>query len=243
MQARVLISLRSFSFFTVCHAGYEYREFDSQCALTAALHSSPSANRLHRRQPLSQWGGTGPSGGCVSLARFQDLALAHWTHSAGKDAVQRGIHHLQHRLLFLRLSLLPLQESRGRRRRESETHTKKEHKTKTEKGNWSFFFISCGWKLSFPHSLQEHVVLFFGSTLMLPVVLFGGRLDQYFFLTSEWMCVFVMNPPTQLFTSTIKEIKQSLKISWGFCSGRRLPNSSPQQEHFVLCATTILGTD
>lgn len=50
-----------------------------------------SANRTAR----------GPQG-CVSLARFQDLALAHWTHSAGKDAVQRGIYHLQHRLLLPR---------------------------------------------------------------------------------------------------------------------------------------------
>lgn len=43
--------------------------------------------------------------GWVSLARFQDLAVAHWKRSARKDAVQRGIHHLQHRLLFLVLSL------------------------------------------------------------------------------------------------------------------------------------------
>lgn len=76
-------------------------------------HRTRSANHLGRRQVLSQWDGIGPSGGCVSLARFQDLALAHWMHSAVKDAVQRGIHHLLHRLFFLAISPLVFKKRGG----------------------------------------------------------------------------------------------------------------------------------
>lgn len=77
---------------------------------------------LPTSQPVGRWRALG---GCVSLARFQDLALAHWKHSAGKDTVQRGIHHLQHRFLVLdrSLSYLPLKEASGQRRWESKTHT------------------------------------------------------------------------------------------------------------------------
>lgn len=85
------------------------------------LHRTQSANRLGRHQFSGPIGRHKPLGGCVSLARFQDLALAHWTHSAGKNSVQRGIHHLQHRLL----SPLLFQESTGKERRERHTHRRR----------------------------------------------------------------------------------------------------------------------
>lgn len=72
-------------------------EFESQRALTDARDSiDQSFASLSVCQPIALQQALG---GCVSLARFQDLALAHWTHSARKDRVQRGIHHLQHRVI------------------------------------------------------------------------------------------------------------------------------------------------
>lgn len=75
---------------------------------------TPSTNHflpLTVCQPIASpralgWGMEG-----VSLARFQDLALAHWTHSARKDRVQRGIHHLQHWLILASLPSSPLPTS------------------------------------------------------------------------------------------------------------------------------------
>lgn len=72
-------------------------EFESQRALTDARDAiDQSFAPLSVCQPIALQQALG---GCVSLARFQDLALARWTHSARKDRVQRGIHHLQHRVI------------------------------------------------------------------------------------------------------------------------------------------------
>lgn len=69
-------------------------EFESQRSLTDARDpTDQSLAPLSVCQPIASQEALG---GCVSLARFQDLALAHWTHSTRKDRVQRGIHHLQH---------------------------------------------------------------------------------------------------------------------------------------------------
>lgn len=75
---------------TVSNVASEYCDFEFQPALTAACTGlsqpiiSSAASLLASRMRRD------PGGGCVSLARFQDLALAHWTHSAEKDRVQRG---------------------------------------------------------------------------------------------------------------------------------------------------------
>lgn len=81
-------SLCSFSFFTVFHSWYEYPEPHILRQHSISLSSLP----LQTPRPI---GGVATLRGCVSLARFQDLALVHWTRSARKDAVQRGIHHLR----------------------------------------------------------------------------------------------------------------------------------------------------
>lgn len=97
-----------------------------------------SANRV-TLSPRAGWVGGGGGGGMwVSLARFQDLAVAHWKRSARKDAVQRGIHHLQHRLLFLVLSLSPFAPSSADEKEEEEECELK-HKGKKMAASSIFF--------------------------------------------------------------------------------------------------------
>lgn len=59
-------------------------------------------------------------------------------HSSGKDAVQRGIHHLQHRLLFLAL-FCPPSSGRERAWRSKAKNTQRSTK-RPETGNKSTFF-------------------------------------------------------------------------------------------------------
>lgn len=94
-----LCSCRSTLRHAACERSLSHRRRDGSSGPRRPIVSSAaslSANSVATGPP----GGGGKEGGeGVSLARFQDLALAHWTHSARKDRVQRGIHHLQHWLI------------------------------------------------------------------------------------------------------------------------------------------------